>query len=202
MIAIAITGEVGAGKSTLTKLLREKFCCKSVSADEIAKSLWDTEQVREAAVSRWGSSIVDEAGNVIKSEIARIIFANESENIWCNNLLHPLVFSKLREIVNHERLLGSGFLLLEIPLLFEANVAKFWDYVIFVTAKLETRLQRCEINRNWSREEFFRREGFFMDSRLKISCSDFMIENDSGLGDLETAIERIIGKICREITLR
>ncbi len=197
MIAIAITGDVGAGKSTVARILREKLACESVSADEIAKSLWDTEHVREAAVSRWGSSIVDDAGNVIKSEVARIIFANESENVWCNNLLHPLVFSKLREIVNHERLLGSGFVLLEIPLLFEANVAKFWDYVIFVTAKLETRLQRCEIDRNWSREEFFRRERFFLDSRVKISCSDFVIENDSGLGELCAKLETIISNIGR-----
>ena len=195
MVVITITGDVGAGKSTAANLLSEKLDCNYFNADNIAKSIWNLEYVKKAAVSRWGSSILDESNNILKSKIASIIFNNKSENQWCNNLIHPLVFNELHKIVNKEIALNKKFLVLEIPLLFESSCPDWIDYIIFVTAPLESRIKRRQAQSNWTRQEFLKRENFFIDSSLKISKSNFIIENNYDISDLNNTLDKIILKI-------
>ena len=186
MAVIAITGDVGAGKSTVAELLAEKLNCKKFNADEIAKSLWQNEFVKNAAVSRWGSSVLDFEGNILKDKVASIIFKSKIENDWCNKLLHPLVFSELEKLSCREK--NS---VLEIPLLFEAGRPEWINYVIFVTAKFEVRAQRCKIQRGWSVNELLRREKFFIKSSERIVMSDFVILNEDNFSELQKQIEKI-----------
>ena len=193
MVVIAITGDIGAGKSTVANFLAQKLDCNNFNADKIAKSIWNLESIKNTAVSRWGSSIIDNSGNIIKNKIAQIIFSNKSENIWCNNLIHPLVFEELHRIVNQEYKLQKNFVVLEIPIL----SARFnWiNYVIFVTAPLDLRVKRRQIQSGWSRQEFLQRENFFADSLERISFSNFLIENNFDFSDLNDSLDKILTQI-------
>ena len=62
MAVAAITGDIGAGKSTVSKLLAEKFSCPLLNADLIAAELWHDEKVKNIFISRWGEKILDTSG--------------------------------------------------------------------------------------------------------------------------------------------
>ncbi|MBQ3645296.1 MAG: dephospho-CoA kinase [Synergistaceae bacterium] len=98
MAVMAVTGDIGAGKSTVSKLLSEKFNSEVFDADKIAKNLWELETVKNQAVSRWGKSIIDSEGNIIKSKISEFIFTNKDEWEFCNNLIHPKVMAELEKL--------------------------------------------------------------------------------------------------------
>ena len=184
MAIVAVTGDIGAGKSTAAKLIAERLKCPLIDADKITAELWRDGNVREIFVSRWGNEILNPQGEIIKSEISRQIFFDKDEYNFCNSVLHPLIMKELR--LRSERAETEN-LVLEIPLLFEAckSRPKWINKIIYITACFEVRAKRCLEQRGWSVEELKRRESFLLPSDKKISMSDLFIDNDYSFEYLE-----------------
>ena len=188
MAVIAVTGDIGAGKSTVSKILAEKLGCERLDADVIAKSLWLRDDVKAQAVNRWGEKILDTSGKILIPEIAKIIFNDETENKFCNSMLHPLAMAELERQSRENK-----NIVLEIPLLFEAGSSFDWiNFVVYVTANFDVRTERCRVSRGWSIEELRRREKMLLSQREKISMSDFVINNGGNISELEWEIDAII----------
>lgn len=195
---IAITGEVGAGKSTVSRFFAEELG-ELIDADAIVAELWRTERVKSAAAARWGGEIIDSAGNVIHSAVAKRAFSGDSsEYQWLNALLHPLVHT---EIENRITSLADGFGIVEIPLFFESksySTRPSWlSSVVFVTSPREIRLRRCFEQRGWSDAELARRESFFLSSAKRIELSDYVIQNDGELDKLKKAVKEILNAVSK-----
>jgi len=192
MAIIAITGDIGAGKSTVSKLFAEKFSCPLLDADKITAELWHDENVKKIFAGHWDKKILDSSGEIIKSEISRRIFSDINEYNFCNSILHPLVMKELKIKIEELKNKNKN-LIAEIPLLFEACEKKSdWIHkIIYVAANFETRLQRCKIQRGWNIDELKRREKFLMQREKKISLSDFIIQNDGGLEALKQKISDV-----------
>jgi len=186
-VVMAVTGDVGAGKSTVAKIL-ESMGWALLDADKIVADLWRTPDVINAAVERWGDGIL-ENGAVVRARIAALIFNDRTEYDWTMSLLHPLVKKEMRFRV--EALKGEGRpIVAEIQMLFEAGVAPWVTLKMFVTASRRVRLERC-LTRGWDEAEMSRRESFFMKSEARMALSDFVIHNDGSLDDLRSLITRI-----------
>ena len=183
MAVIAITGDIGAGKSTAAKILAAMLGCEYLSADGIALSLWEREDIKAQAVRRWGSDILDVSGNIIRAEIARNIFSAKSEYDFCNTLLHPLVMQELQERSHYPAVI-------EIPLLPEVGRPLWVDAVIYVTAGFDIRAERCRLQRGWNCEELRRRENFLLPQSQRIAISDYTIYNESNISELEKQLNR------------
>lgn len=199
MAVVAVTGDIGAGKSTAAKLIAGRLKCLLIDADKITAELWHDEGVKKIFVSRWGSEadcqkgILSPQGEIIKSEISRRIFSDPDEYKFCNSVLHPLIMKELKESGVRGEGLGveNKNLILEIPLLFEACEARpeWIDKIIYVEADFEVRAKRCFKQRNWSVEELKRRESFLLPRDKKISMSDFIIQNDGSPEELNEALQ-------------
>ncbi|MBQ4469105.1 MAG: dephospho-CoA kinase, partial [Synergistaceae bacterium] len=55
MAITAVTGDIGAGKSTVSKLLAEKLSCERLDADALVSQIWTRSEVKEFFTQRWGS---------------------------------------------------------------------------------------------------------------------------------------------------
>ena len=184
MAVIAVTGDIGAGKSTVSKLLAEKLNYKYFNADEIAKNLWNDDNIKNLAASHWGGEIFDVEGNIVKSKISDYIFSRKDDWNFCNSILHPSVMKILSEKVNNDAVI-------EIPLIFEAGKQNWIDKIIYVSAPFNIRAERCKIQRGWNVEELLRREKFLLNRDEKISMSDYVINNKDTLNELKNSIQEL-----------
>ena len=185
--AMAITGDVGAGKSTVLGILESRGWTL-IDADKVVAELWRVPDVIEAAVERWGEGILANDA-VARARIAALIFNDKAEYNWTMSLLHPLVKEEMRLRV--ETLKGEGKpIAAEIQMLFEAGVAPWVTLKTFVTASRRVRLERC-MARGWDEAEMSRRESFFIPSEERMALSDFVIWNDGTLNDLRKAVDNM-----------
>lgn len=172
MLALGVTGDVGAGKSTLTGAWRDAGA-SVLDADGIVRALWSTGAVRERAVRRWGERILNRDGAVIPSEVAKTAFRDAVEYRWLCDLLHPLVRIEM------ERAIASlgGWVVAEIPLLFEGGVPQWIDATVYVTASLAVRRQRNRA-RGWDDGEILRREAFLLPGEEKSRLATVVLRNE------------------------
>jgi len=184
MWVTAITGDIGAGKSTVAKIF-EELGASRIDADEIVKELWQNEEIVQKAVERWGTRIIEE-NKVNFKAIARIIFSNFSENRFACELLHPRVM----QIIEDRIKALNGWIVVEIPLLFEYGIPAWVNRTIFVTAPKEICEHRCLL-RGWDKSEIERRESFFISSEERKKRSDFLIINDCSLEELKKKLLKL-----------
>ena len=181
----AVTGDIGAGKSTAAKLLAHNLSCEYLNADVIAKDLWHRDDVKAQAVNHFGKNILDSSGAVMLQKIAPLVFSDECNHKFVNALIHPLIMASLEDLSRKRNAV------IEIPLLFEAGRRDFIDAVIYVEAEFKVRACRCELQRHWNIEELMRREKFLLPRETKIAMSDYVIHNDKSILELEEQIMKL-----------
>lgn len=177
MLIVGLTGDVGAGKSTLCMVWREMGAL-IVNADEIAKRQWDVPEVRRAAEKRWGTGFFVSDKKEMHSKIAAKIFNDALEYKFATKIIHAAVQKEIRRMAAE----NEGWMVLEIPLLFESGHYQWLDYTVYVTAPLEKRIRR-NAARGWDESEIARRESWFMPREAKLTRADFVLENDGTLDE-------------------
>ena len=181
MGVLALTGDIGSGKSTAAKILAELWGCECLDADVLAKSLWDRQDIQAQALSRWGTEILDPSGKILTSKLAEHIFSAKSEHEFSCSLLHPIVMNELR-------LRAQSTSVLEIPLLPEAGRPSWIDRAIYVTASFSVRAERCKV-RGWDADELRRRESFLLPRSQRLSVCDYVVYNDGNIHELQLQLK-------------
>lgn len=151
-----------------------------VDADAVAKKQWDDPDVRCRAAVRWGADFFIGDKKDIYTKIAARIFGNEAEYKFATELIHEATFKEIKRIIAQ----SSGWVALEIPLLFESGHYQWLDYIVYASATYEKRVERNR-SRGWDEKEMTRRENWFMPREEKISRSDFVLENDGTIEEWE-----------------
>ena len=190
-IAVAITGGIGAGKSEALDSFR-RHGAATVSSDEIVhRLLREDPVVGKTLVERFGDRILDEAGQIDRSAIAEIVFADREALEWLEALLHPLVVQEyldwreqLAALPNPPPLTAT-----EVPLLYEVGGQDRFDAVVVVTAPPKVRAGRTEV----PTEE---REPRLLPDTVKVAQADFAYVNDGSLEELDA----FVGEVMRELT--
>lgn len=188
MLTIGLTGDVGAGKSTLSRVLK-KMGATVIDADSVARNLWKLSEVRKTAEKRWGKDFFKDKSSVVYSKIANIIFNNEDEYDFVTKLLHKRTLEELKILIDE----SDGLVIVEIPLLFECDISDWFDGIIYVTAEIDKRSELIA-RRNWNMEEVLRREAKMMPRGEKISRSDWILENKGSLKEWK-AKSKELGKL-------
>lgn len=179
MPLFAITGGIGAGKSTVLDFF-QTLGADVLDADQIAHSLYEPGQpAYHAMLSRWGKEILCSDGNINRKAVAAKVFPVATELTWLNSLLHPLV----RDVINAFGNRTNNLVYCAVPLLHESGWRQDFTAVIAVWCAPETQWQRLQA-RNWSEPEIKQRlsQQFSMDNKL--DCSDYGLISDCSLAML------------------
>ncbi len=179
MAVTAVTGDIGAGKSTFSRILARLMKCIVVDADRIAAEIWTRPDVKNIFASRWGNQILDEGGNIIKAEIAERIFTDNEEHEFCGSVIHPLVMNEIRIMA------GNADVVAEIPLLPETGRPEWINRAVYVTADFAVRAERCRKSRSWSDDELRRREKFLLPQSERPGICDYVICTEGSLSELK-----------------
>ncbi len=191
MLALALTGDVGAGKSTLARLWGE-MGASVLDADRVVRALWTRTNVLDAALARWGRGILDADGKADPSAVASKAFSDRREYDWLCALLHPLVRIEMEKTAASL----DGWVVAEIPLLFEGGIPWWIDAAIYVTAPEAGRRER-NASRGWRYDEISRRESFLLPGAEKRARADLVVENSSDFETLEREASRLAERFRR-----
>ena len=177
-IAVAITGGIGAGKSTALDAFRAHGAA-TVSSDEIVHHLLATDDdVRDAVVAKLGEDVLTD-GRPDRAKIAQAVFSDRERLAWLEGLLHPLVS---REYLAWREQLAAldeppRVCVTEVPLLFEVGSEERFDKVVVITAPTALREQRRRVARD-------DRDSRLLPDREKVRRADYHYVNKGTFDDL------------------
>ena len=139
MLVVALTGGIGAGKSTVAQFFAQ-LGALVVDADQLAKTAIERGSDGFAEVMmRFGDEIIVN-GDIDRKQLAEIIFSDAKARADLEAIIHPKVQALFAEVVSD--LNPNDILIYEIPLLVETAAASKFDYIITVEADIEVRKER------------------------------------------------------------
>ncbi|WP_242935396.1 dephospho-CoA kinase [Leptospira kobayashii] len=186
---LGITGSIGSGKSTVSKLFSELGAVR-ISSDEIAKQFTDPNTpIQKELVQIFGDTIIDSKGVPIKSKIAEIAFSQPEKLQAMNALIHPLVRKEFR--LQLEKIPPGNIIAWEVPLLFETDAHTICDGKLCVTVSPEVAWERVKERGGMTKEDFEKRNLAQMDLEKKKALSDFIIPNDNSIEELKKNIKSV-----------
>ena len=187
--AIALTGGISTGKSTVCNLFKLHGFL-TIDADVIAHRLLDENSNKIAAM--FGEQYVQN-GKVLRKELGKIIFSNEENKLKLEALLHPLIKEQIiKESKIFEEQNKPYFV--DIPLFFEKMSYPIPKSLVIYTPK-ELQIQRLMKRDNIDENETKLKISNQMDIEEKRKLADMVIDNSQNLKHLQNEVERIIGEI-------
>ena len=192
---IGLTGSIGAGKSTVARLLR-KSGYAVIDADALAhETLLPGTEVFEKIKAKVGAEILSPTGEIDRRALGQKVFADASLKAWLEQLVHPLVQEKVRSLRTQLEMSGTLIAFYEVPLLFEKNLENQFDKVVVVWVSPEVQAERLFRRNSWSKEEIANRNQAQLKTEEKIKRADFTINNDGSLAELEIQVQDLIKKL-------
>ena len=190
---IALTGGIGSGKSYVCRLLKE-YGVDVYDCDAAAKRLIYSLPKVQSRLSQTVGCDLFANGKLDKAALSRFIVASEENAGKINSIVHPAVAADF---------LASGFEWLESAILFESGFDKRvdFDFVVCVTAPLETRIERVMLRDGITRDkaqEWIDRQ---MPQDEKTAKADFVVENDGNkdLGIQVRVLLEIVNKQFKQL---
>jgi dephospho-CoA kinase len=193
MKIIGLVGGVASGKSLVASMLVE-LGAVHLDADRAGHAvLAEDDGVRQALLDRWGNAILDTDGRVDRRAVAKQVFAKSATGTANRKFLEDLLHPRIRERLNIERdqavATGKPAIVVDAPLLLEADWGSLCDIVMMIDSPRELRLKRAAA-RGWTEADFDDREAAQWPSEKKRRHADIVIPNYGTADELCGAISQ------------
>ena len=182
MKAIALTGSIGSGKSTVLKFVRS-LRIATVDCDAIVSKLYMEKEVRKSLLRFFGTAD--------RKEISSIVFASPTKRRKLEKALHPLVWREVRSRLASLRKQGKRLAIVDVPLLFEAKWEKRFDSTIFVKALKKKCIQRL-IAKGMPRKQVLQRWKAQLSPGKKIKKAQHVIDNSGSPAKTRQQVKRLL----------
>ena len=195
---IGLTGQTGAGKSTVRKLLKAKGAAV-IDADFVAHEVADNNlSCLTDIVEHFSCMVLDEKGKLNRRALGRIVFSDRKKLALLNKIMFPYIVSAIKEQVTAYEQAGAQIIVIDGATLIESGCAKMCSVLVSVTADEETRLTRIIHRDGISKRDAVRRVSAQNPEEFYIKASDYVIKNNGTPGDLERAAEKVLDEIERD----
>lgn len=195
MTVVGLTGQSGSGKTTVSAAFaRVGFMV--INADMLARKVMEKGQpCLDETVMHFGREILLPDGSLDRKYLGKIVFSDRKKLDELNGICYKYINRMVEEIISGYGSRGERYVLLDAPTLFEAGEDKLCDVIVSVTADRKLRLKRITERDNISESTAEDRFNSQHDTEFFRSRSDYMIENNGSLEELETGAKEIIEHI-------
>ncbi|MCM8789500.1 MAG: dephospho-CoA kinase [Candidatus Omnitrophica bacterium] len=193
-VVLGITGSFGTGKSTVARMFK-LLGAKVIDADRIAREAIkrDTGGYKKIC-ALFGKEILRKNKEIDRMRLAEIVFKDIKSLRKLNSIVHPVVKQKILTQINKEK---EGIIVLDAPLLIEANLKSIVDRLIVVTAKRATQIGRIQRKSDLDKASIIRRIRSQLPLKEKEELADFIIDNNSTLEKTREQVRRIYREFSR-----
>jgi dephospho-CoA kinase len=191
MLSVALTGNIGAGKTTVVGLFR-RWGATIIEADRLVREAQAPgEPVLKAIATRFGARMIRPDGTLDRAALRAKVLKDPAGLADLNRIVHPEVHRKRKRLLEQARGRGDRIVVSDIPLLFEAGDPSEFDVVVLVDAPESLRRDRLISSRDWPGEEVDPMIRAQLLSEPKRGRSDYIIDNDSDLEALERSASAV-----------
>ena len=188
MIIIGLTGGIGTGKSTASGFLSD-LGAVILDADSLGHDTYKkgTELYR-ALIKTFGQDILGTKGEINRSKLADIVFANENLLTKLNSMVHPYIKNYIKKTISKLDKQKTSMVVIDAAILVEAGWTDLVDEVWALTAERETIHGRLSDKFKNNMEDALKRIDFQMPQSELISKVDVVINNDGSFGALKERV--------------
>ena len=195
---IGLTGGIGSGKTTVSTLF-QKLGVPIIDADVIAHDITKKNTpAYKAIVSHFGKTILQEDQTLDRKKLRELIFQNETEKKWLENLLHPIIRATIKESVAKVK---TPYCLCVIPLLVESADYPFLDRILVIDTLLKTQLARVKARDNHSDAFIKKIIGSQASNSKRLKIADDIIINNGDIASLEKEV-RMLHERYKRLSIR
>jgi dephospho-CoA kinase len=191
MLVIAVTGPMGAGKSSAASRFAEHDAIV-LDLDVVARGLVTSPgSVRDEVVAAFGPGVLDDAGDVDTARLASAAFADADSCSRLNGIVHPAVVRAVETALDGLalRAVPPTAVVIDVPLLVEVpELRRLADLVVTVEAPADVRLARLK-TRGVGEDDALRRMSLQSTPAQRAAISDAIIPSDGDVADLDAAID-------------
>ncbi|MDD7183207.1 dephospho-CoA kinase [Peptostreptococcus porci] len=193
MLVLGLTGNIGCGKSTVSSRFKE-FGIDVIDADLLTREIYKhsdvIEELREVfpdAIRIVGNQMI-----VDRKTLGKLVFDDSKKLKQLNSITHK----KINELIdNRIETSCSDVVVVDAALLFETGMQGKFDKVITVYCDERVQLERVIQRDNLSCEDAKKRIDSQLSQNVKVSKSDFSIDNSGGIDELNKSIENLMEQI-------
>jgi dephospho-CoA kinase len=192
MLTIGLTGGIGSGKSTVSKMLAE-LGAPVLDADKIAHTTYAPGgSAYKQVVAAFGDQIVAPDGSIDRSKLGPIVFADPQQLKRLTSIVWPRTFERMRELINEMR--GKGEtrpIVVEAAILIEANWQSMCDEIWLARASKARVIERIERDRGMKPEQTEARIRAQLSDDERVKHANLVIENEDSLNELREVVARV-----------
>ncbi|MCX5666442.1 MAG: dephospho-CoA kinase [Candidatus Omnitrophica bacterium] len=193
MRIVGLTGAFGSGKSFVASLFK-KLGAKVVDADKIGhKALKRGSVAYKKIVAAFGKKILYADLSIDRKALAGIVFADKKKLEKLNRITHPCIIKEISGKIKKGR--KGGFMVVDAPLICEANITGLMDALIVVKASKKNQVERASKKSGMRERDVCRRIAMQMPLKKKIRYADYVVDNN---GTKEATKEQV-RKIWRQL---
>lgn len=194
-MVIGLTGQTGAGKSTVSAYLRENGIAV-IDADKTARDVVETGSACIADIAlEFGCEYINMDGTLNRKKMAKTVFTEKEKLKKLNTLMFPYIIERIQDEIKQLRQKGEPIIVLDAPTLFESGADKDCDYVVSVTADPALRMQRIVRRDNLTQEEAMQRISAQHDEEYYKSRSWKVLENNGSVDELKNQTSALLSRL-------
>ncbi len=179
---IGLTGGIATGKTTVADYLADAYNLPILDADIYAReAVAVNSPLLEQIVKRHGEQILLEDGSLNREKLGEIIFNQQQERLWIDDLIHPYVGDRLSLAIKET---SAETLVAVVPLLFEAGMTDLVTEIWVVTCSKKHQLERLIQRNQLTLEQAQARINSQIPLTEKTKKADVVLDNNSNVEKL------------------
>lgn len=188
MLRIGLTGGIGSGKSTVANLFAAHGV-PVIDTDVIARDLVEPGQPALAEITaRFGADLLDHAGRLDRARLRERVFADSVNRHALEALLHPRIQAEMERRIAQA---DASYVLLVIPLLFEAGWQAHVDRVLVVDAPVDVQRARVAARDKLADRQIDAVLDAQADRAQRLAGADDIIDNSGDAAALDVRVNEL-----------
>jgi dephospho-CoA kinase len=197
VLRVGLTGGIGSGKSEVSRRL-VSLGAVLVDADAVAREVVEPGTPGLAAVTEeFGEEILRPDGTLDRDRLGTIVFADEQRRARLNAIVHPLVGTRMQELV--EDAPDDAIVVYDVPLLTENDLAGLYDLVVVVDAPVEEQVRRLTELRGMTEEAARARIAVQATREQRRAVADRVIDNSGTIESLAAQVDDLWAELTRRV---
>jgi dephospho-CoA kinase len=192
---VGLTGGIASGKTTVANMF-QRLGAAIIDADVLSREVVEPGQAAwQEIVTTFGREVLQADQTLDRQKLRAIIFNNPGARKQLEAIIHPRVRALAEKRIREHGEAGYAVVVYVVPLLFEGNLQDGLRPVILVACDINVQRQRLVERDQLDAAAAQKHIDAQMSLEEKRRLSDYVIENNGTLADLERQVREVFARL-------